>query len=102
MHREVAERSLQYIVSWGHHFHVQITGGEPTLEPTLIEWIAALGWCRKSGREDRGEDPPKSSPPCLPALHEEPENGGPGLFQADRFTGIFMLSPGLLDVNNQS
>ncbi|OPX36529.1 MAG: hypothetical protein B1H11_07310 [Desulfobacteraceae bacterium 4484_190.1] len=58
MPREVAERSLQYIASSGHHFHVQITGGEPTLEPTLIEWIASLvrekGWPATIGIQTNG------------------------------------------------
>ncbi|HCX89504.1 MAG TPA: radical SAM protein, partial [Deltaproteobacteria bacterium] len=42
MPREVAEKALRLAASSGSSFHVQITGGEPCLEPELIEWTASL------------------------------------------------------------
>lgn len=58
MPQDVAERSLQHIASSGHGFHVQMTGGEPTLEPVLIEWIASLirkkGWPATIGLQTNG------------------------------------------------
>ena len=47
MTREVAEKGLRLAAATGHTFHVQLTGGEPTLEPELIEWIASF--IRKKG-----------------------------------------------------
>ncbi len=39
---EIAEKGLRLAAATGHTFHVQLTGGEPTLEPELIEWIASF------------------------------------------------------------
>ncbi len=42
MTRGIAEKGLRLAAATGHTFHVQLTGGEPTLEPELIEWIASF------------------------------------------------------------
>jgi uncharacterized protein len=42
MTREIAGKSLRLAAASGRNFHVQLTGGEPTLEPELIEWIASF------------------------------------------------------------
>ena len=42
MPHEVAEKGLSLAAASGHSFHVQLTGGEPTLEPELIEWTASF------------------------------------------------------------
>ena len=42
MSREVAEKVLRLAASSGRPFHVQLAGGEPTLEPELIEWVASF------------------------------------------------------------
>lgn len=41
MPREAAEKLLHCAAGDDRPFHVQITGGEPTLEPKLIEWLAS-------------------------------------------------------------
>lgn len=41
MPKEVAEESLRLAAASQQPFHVQLTGGEPSLEPELIEWAAA-------------------------------------------------------------
>ncbi len=41
---EVAEAALNRVAHGGFPFHVQLTGGEPTLEPVLVEKIAS--WLR--------------------------------------------------------
>jgi len=55
---EVAEKALHLASSSGCRFHVQITGGEPTLEPALVEWIASLvrkkGWPATIGIQTNG------------------------------------------------
>ena len=48
MSRETVEKGLHLAAASGHSYHVQFTGGEPALEPELIEWTAAL--VRKEGR----------------------------------------------------
>ena len=47
MPREVALKSFLLAAAAGRPFHVQLTGGEPTLEPELIEWVADT--IRKAG-----------------------------------------------------
>ncbi len=47
MPRETAMRGLRLAASSGLPFHVQMTGGEPTLQPELIEWVAST--TRKAG-----------------------------------------------------
>lgn len=42
MSREVALAALELAAASGAPFHVQMAGGEPTLEPDLIEYIGAL------------------------------------------------------------
>ena len=42
MSRDIAEAGIRLAVSSGLPFHVQMTGGEPTLEPGLIERVAGL------------------------------------------------------------
>ncbi len=42
MPQEVAKKGLRLAASSGRTFHVQLTGGEPALEPELIEWTASL------------------------------------------------------------
>jgi len=58
MPREVAEKALRLAASSGSSFHVQITGGEPCLEPELIEWTASLvrkeGWPATIGIQTNG------------------------------------------------
>ncbi|NOX79832.1 MAG: radical SAM protein [Deltaproteobacteria bacterium] len=58
MDREVAAGSLEYAAGSGLPFHVQLTGGEPTLEPALVEWIVALirkkGWPATVGLQTNG------------------------------------------------
>ncbi len=38
MPRAVIEKTLLYAGESGMNFHIQLTGGEPTLEPELIKW----------------------------------------------------------------
>jgi uncharacterized protein len=58
MPREVAEKGLRLAASSGRSFHVQIAGGEPCLEPELIEWAASLvrkeGWPATIGIQTNG------------------------------------------------
>jgi len=58
MDREVAAGSLEYAAGSGLPFHVQLTGGEPTLEPALIEWVVSLirqkGWPATIGLQTNG------------------------------------------------
>jgi uncharacterized protein len=42
MRREVARAALELAAASGAPFHVQMAGGEPTLEPDLIEYTGAL------------------------------------------------------------
>jgi uncharacterized protein len=42
MSHEVARNALELTAASGVPFHVQMAGGEPTLEPDLIEYIGAL------------------------------------------------------------
>lgn len=42
MSREVARTALEVAAVSGAPFHVQLAGGEPTLEPDLVEYIGAL------------------------------------------------------------
>ncbi len=42
MPRDIAEAGIRLAASSGLPFHVQMTGGEPTLEPGLIERVAGL------------------------------------------------------------
>jgi uncharacterized protein len=48
MSREIARTSLELAAASGNFFHVQLAGGEPTLETGLIEYVASLirqaGW----------------------------------------------------------
>jgi uncharacterized protein len=48
MSREVARAALEMAASSGMPFHVQLAGGEPTMEPELIECVGSLirqkGW----------------------------------------------------------
>ncbi|MBN1653501.1 MAG: radical SAM protein [Deltaproteobacteria bacterium] len=44
---DAARAALAMVASFGKPFHVQLTGGEPCMEPVLVEKIAA--WIRKSG-----------------------------------------------------
>jgi uncharacterized protein len=41
MAREVAAEALKLAAESGRAFHVQMTGGEPALEPELVEWVAS-------------------------------------------------------------
>ncbi len=58
MPREIAEKGLRLAAAPGHSFHVQMTGGEPCLEPELIEWTASLvrkeGWPATIGIQTNG------------------------------------------------
>ena len=58
MFREVAEKALHLVSSSRGRFHVQMTGGEPALEPELVEWIASLirkkGWPATIGIQTNG------------------------------------------------
>ncbi|MGQ9813484.1 MAG: radical SAM protein [Dissulfurimicrobium sp.] len=58
MPREIAENSLHLAASSGRSFHVQLAGGEPTLEPGLIEWVASFvrkkGWPATLGIQTNG------------------------------------------------
>ena len=58
MPHEVAEKGLRLAASSGCSFHIQFTGGEPTLEPELIEWVASLvrkeGWPATIGIQTNG------------------------------------------------
>ena len=58
MPRVVAEKGLRLAAATGRTFHVQLTGGEPTLEPKLIEWVASLirkeGWAATIGIQTNG------------------------------------------------
>lgn len=42
MSREVARAALGQAAASGKRFHVQLAGGEPTLEPGLIEYVGSL------------------------------------------------------------
>ena len=58
MSREIAEKGLHLAAASYRTFHVQLTGGEPTLEPKLIEWTASLirkeGWPATIGIQTNG------------------------------------------------
>lgn len=58
MDREVVAGSLEYAAGSGLPFHVQLTGGEPTLEPALVEWAVSLirkkGWPATIGLQTNG------------------------------------------------
>ena len=58
MSREVVARSLERAAGSGLPFHVQLTGGEPTLEPALVEWVVSLvrqkGWPATIGLQTNG------------------------------------------------
>ncbi len=58
MDREVIAGSLEYAAGSGLPFHVQLTGGEPTLEPALVEWAVSLvrkkGWPATIGLQTNG------------------------------------------------
>jgi len=58
MPRETIQTSLEYAAASGKPFHVQMTGGEPTLEPDLIEWTASTirkaGWPATIGLQTNG------------------------------------------------
>ena len=58
MAREVAAEALKLAAESGRAFHIQMTGGEPTLEPEIIEWIASTirkeGWHATVGLQTNG------------------------------------------------
>jgi len=42
MSRDVAEAAISLAIAGGKRFHVQLSGGEPTLVPEMIEWVGGL------------------------------------------------------------
>jgi len=58
MSRDIAEAGIRLAASSGLPFHVQMTGGEPTLEPGLIERVAGLirkeAWPATIGMQTNG------------------------------------------------
>jgi uncharacterized protein len=58
MSPEIIRQALSLAVSDQHPFHLQLTGGEPTLVPALIETAASLAWatgqCQSIGLQTNG------------------------------------------------